>query len=185
MDREPPGSPFRALLALALFVSAPIAALAHGATPQKVVEAIEIAAPPEKVWAVVGDFGDAGWMPGNERTEAQGGLVPDVATRRRFLAGGGAIDERLVQYDAGAMSLRYIMENVDIKVLPVGNLSATLTVRGVEGGSRVEWKSRFYRAFPGGNPPEQFTDEVALAAVSRQFQAGLAALKARVEAPRR
>jgi uncharacterized protein YndB with AHSA1/START domain len=171
------------LMGLPLWLCAPATALAHGATPQKVVETIEIAAPPEKVWAVVGDFADANWMANVERTEAQGGVTPDVATRRRFLKRGGEIDERLVQYDAAAMSLRYIMENVDVKVLPVGNLSATLSVRANEsGGSHVEWKSRFYRAFPGGNPPEQFTDEVATAAVSGQFKAGLAALKARVEA---
>ena len=150
--------------ALALF---PAAALAHGATPQKVVETIEIAAPPAKVWAVVGDFQDMGWLPGVVKTEGEGGVTPEIAKRRLFLAGGGVIDERLVQYDDAAMSLRYIIEHVDFAVLPVGNLSATLKVSPApSGGSVVEWKSRFYRAFPGGNPPEQYTDEVAIEAVS-------------------
>ena len=175
--------------ALALLLAAPVAfapslAAAHGATPQKVVETIEIAAPPEKVWAVVGDFADVSWRPEIERAEAQGGNVPEKATRRLFYRRGGFLDERLVQYDGAAMSLRYIIERADIDVLPVGNLSATLTVRGLgEGGSRVEWKSRFYRAFPGGNPPEQFTDEVATDAVTRIFKAGLASLKANLERP--
>ena len=175
--------------ALALLLAAPVAfapslAAAHGATPQKVVETIEIAAPPEKVWAVVGDFADVSWRPEIERAEAQGGNVPEKATRRLFYRRGGFLDERLVQYDGPAMSLRYIIERADIDVLPVGNLSATLTVRGLgEGGSRVEWKSRFYRAFPGGNPPEQFTDEVATDAVTRIFKAGLASLKAKLERP--
>ena len=79
------------------------------------------------------------------------------------------------------MSLRYLIEHVDINVLPVGNLSATLKVAASDGGSRVEWKSRFYRAFPGGNPPEQFTDEIAVQAVSSLFKAGLLALKAKAE----
>ena len=79
-----------------------------------------------------------------------------------------------MQYDEAAMSLRYIIEHADIKVLPVGNLSATLNVRSrLPTAARiVEWKSRFYRAFPGGNPPEQFTDEVAVEAVSALFKSG-------------
>ncbi|ARN83622.1 hypothetical protein B1812_12735 [Methylocystis bryophila] len=163
---------------------APSLTIAHGATPQKVVETIEIAAPPEKVWAVVGDFADVSWRPEIERAEAQGGNVPETATRRFYYKRGGSLDERLVQYDGAAMSLRYIIERADIAVLPVGNLSATLNVRGLpDGGSRVEWKSRFYRAFPGGNPPEQFTDEIAVDAVTRIFKAGLASLKAKLERP--
>ena len=42
---------------------APLAAEAHGPTRQKVTETVEIAAPPEKVWAVVGDFQDMSWHP--------------------------------------------------------------------------------------------------------------------------
>jgi hypothetical protein len=145
-----------------------------------VVETIEIAAPPAKVWAVVGNFQDASWLPGVVRSEGEGGNTPERATRRLFLA-HGAIDERLVQYDEAAMSLRYLMEHVDIKLLPVGNLSATLKVTPAGAGSVVEWKSRFYRAFPGGNPPEQFTDEIAIAAVTDMFKSGLANLKAGIE----
>ena len=33
-------------------------AYAHGPTPQKVEEKIEIAAPPEKVWAIVKEFAE-------------------------------------------------------------------------------------------------------------------------------
>ncbi len=176
-------SPLAVLRAIVIAaVLTPAAALAHGATPQKVVETIEIAAPPAKVWAVVGDFQDMGWLPGVVKTEGEGGVTPEIAKRRLFLAGGAVIDERLVQYDDAAMSLRYIIEHVDFAVLPVGNLSATLKVSPApSGGSVVEWKSRFYRAFPGGNPPEQYTDEVAIKAVSELFRSGLAALKARVE----
>ncbi len=176
--------PLLAFAVAAALTLEPSLALAHGATPQKVVETVEIAAPPAKVWAIVGDFADASWRPEIERVEAQGGNVPETATRRLYYKRGGYLDERLVQYDGAAMSLRYIIDRADIAVLPVGNLSATLTVRGLpDGSSRVEWKSRFYRAFPGGNPPEQFTDEVATEAVTRLFKAGLASLKARLERP--
>ncbi|HTO79892.1 MAG TPA: SRPBCC family protein, partial [Methylocystis sp.] len=100
---------FAAALALA-----PSFAAAHGATPQKVIETIEIAAPPEKVWAVVGDFAEVSWRPEIERAEAQGGNVPETATRRLYYKRGGSLDERLVQYDGAAMSLRYIIERADI-----------------------------------------------------------------------
>jgi hypothetical protein len=172
---------FWRVLTIALAALAPLAAFGHGATPQKVVETIEIDASPAKVWAVVGDFQDTSWLPGVVRSEGEGGNTPEIGKRRLFLASGAAIDERLVQYDESAMSLRYLMEHVDIKVLPVGNLSATLKVSPAGAGSLVEWKSRFYRAFPGGNPPEQFTDEIAVQAVTDLFKAGLANLKARVE----
>ncbi|QGM45609.1 SRPBCC family protein [Methylocystis heyeri] len=172
---------FAWVLAIALAALTPLAAFGHGATPQKVIEAIEIDAPPARVWAVVGDFQDASWLPGVVRSEGEGGNTPETGKRRLFLANGAAIDERLVQYDESAMSLRYLMEHVDIKVLPVGNLSATLKVSPAGAGSLVEWKSRFYRAFPGGNPPEQFTDEIAVQAVTDLFRSGLANLKARVE----
>jgi len=118
---------FAAALALA-----PTFAAAHGATPQKVVETIEIAAPPEKVWAVIGDFADVSWRPEIERVEAEGGNLPEKATRRLYYKRGGSLDERLVQYDGATMSLRYIIERADINVLPVGNLSATLTVRSAK-----------------------------------------------------
>ena len=103
---------------------------------------------------MVGDFQDMGWLPGVVKTEGQGGVTPEIAKRRLFLAGGGVIDERLVQYDDAAMSLRYIIEHVDFAVLPVGNLSATLKVSPApSGGTVVEWKSRFYRAFPAAIRP--------------------------------
>jgi hypothetical protein len=172
---------FFRVLAIALTALTPLAAFGHGATPQKVVETIEIDAPPAKVWAVVGNFQDTSWLPGVARSEGEGGNTPEIAKRRLFLTSGATIDERLVQYDDAAMSLRYLMEHVDIKVLPVGNLSATLKVSPAGAGSLVEWKSRFYRAFPGGNPPEQFTDEIAIQAVTGLFKSGLANLKAKVE----
>ncbi len=170
---------FSCLAFLATLV--PVAASAHGATPQKVVETIEIDAPPAKVWAIIGNFQDMSWLPGVVKTEGEGGVTPEVAKRRLTLANGATIEERLVQYDETSMSLRYLMEHVDINVLPVGNLSATLKVIPADGKSVIEWKSRFYRAFPGGNPPEQFTDEIAVQAVSSLFKTGLSALKAKAE----
>jgi len=173
----------RILRAAVLLALTPGTALAHGAAPQKAFESIEIAASPERVWAIVGDFQDALWLPGVVEIKGGGGSKPDEAWRRLIFATGGAIDERLVQCDASEMSLRYMIEHGDFDILPVGNLSATLKVLPGPSGARVEWKARFYRAFPGGNPPERFTDEVAVDAVSAYFKAGLARLRARAEGP--
>jgi len=161
---------------------APPASRGHGATPQKVVETIDIAAPPAKVWAVVGDFQNFGWLPGVAKTEGDGGNAPEQARRRTTFTSGAIIEDRLVQYDAGAMSLRYLIEKIDFKVMPINNFSATITVRPGAGGAIVEWKSRFYRAFPGGNPPDDYTDEKAVAAVTAMCRSGLAAMKAQIEA---
>jgi hypothetical protein len=174
---------FAVLALLAAAALAPTAAHAHGATPQKVVETIDIAAPPSKVWAIVGDFQNMDWLPGVVRTEGVGGNEPETAHRRLILASGATLDDRLVQYDASAMSLRYLIEKIDFAVMPINNFSATLTVRASAAGAAVEWKARFYRAFPGGNPPENYTDEKAIEAVEKMFREGLAALKAKVESP--
>lgn len=49
-------------------------AQAHGPTRQKLSESIEINAPPEAVWAIVGDFAHPEkWLPMVESTTAQGG----------------------------------------------------------------------------------------------------------------
>jgi hypothetical protein len=170
--------------ALRLLVAAALpapAALAHGAAPQKAFETIEIDAKPDRVWAILGDFQNASWFAGVISAEGEGGDTPDKAWRRLKFKSGGMITERLVQYDPAEMSLRYMIETGDFDVLPVGNLSATLKAAPAAAGSHVEWKARFYRAFPGGNPPERFTDEVAVAAVSAYFKASLVALKAKVE----
>ncbi len=46
---------------------------AHGPTPQKVEEKIEIAAPPEKVWGIIKDFGKLDWNPAISKIESTGG----------------------------------------------------------------------------------------------------------------
>ena len=93
--------PRRALIVAALALI-PAAALAHGPSRQKVVEKIEIDAPPAKVWAIVGNFGDLSWLPGVAKTEGTGGNTPDQAKRKITLANGGVIEETLTKYDEAA-----------------------------------------------------------------------------------
>lgn len=171
----------RALLIAALSI-APVVAFAHGPSRQKVVEKIEIDAPPAKIWAVVGNFGDLNWLPGVAKTEATGGNTPEQGKRKITLTNGGEIEETLTKYDDAGMTLSYKMEKVDVKVLPVNNYSSTISVKPIEGGkSEVEWKGAFYRGFMNNDPPPELSDEAALKAVTALYQGGLAALKAKVE----
>ncbi len=45
-------------------------ALAAAATEQKATESVEIAAPPDKVWAIIGNFSDLTWHPAIKSSNA-------------------------------------------------------------------------------------------------------------------
>jgi hypothetical protein len=169
------------LATLSLAALAPSMGSAHGPSRQKVVESIVIAAPVEKVWAVVGNFQDLGWLPAVAETKGSGGDAPNEAKRHLTLKNGGEIDELLTKYDAEGHSLAYRIEKVDVKVLPVNNYSSTLTVSPQDGGSLVEWKGAFYRGYPNNDPPPELSDEAAVKAVTEIYKSGLAALKAKIE----
>jgi hypothetical protein len=170
-----------AIVLFALALSLP--ASAHGPSRQKITESIEINAPPAKVWAAISDFHNMGWFAAIAKTTGQGGNEPDVAKRQLTLADGATIDESLYKYDAGEMTYSYRIDNVDVKVLPVSNYSATIIVLPAEGGkSKVEWRGAFYRGFPNNDPPPELNDEAALAAVGKIYRAGLESLKKKVEA---
>lgn len=48
-------------LAVLVGLIVPAVALAHGPTRQKITVTTEVAAPPEQVWAVIGNFQDMSW----------------------------------------------------------------------------------------------------------------------------
>ncbi len=174
----------RKLLGLSLAVALVPAAVAqaHGPTRQKITESVEVAAPPEKVWAAVGDFQDMGWLPVVAKTEGQGGNAVD-ATRTLTLQDGNTIKEVLYKYDPAAMTYSYRITEVDVKVLPVTNYSSTLAVKpGADAGkSVVEWRGAFYRGYPNNDPPPELNDEAAKKAVSAVYRLGLDNLKKSLE----
>ncbi len=75
------------------------------------------------------------------------------------------------------------MPTVDVKVLPVNNYSSTIDIVPSDDGktSTVEWHGAFYRGYPNNDPPPDLNDEAAIKAVSGVYQAGLAALKKKIE----
>jgi hypothetical protein len=174
----------KSLLAVAILgILLPHAGWAHGPSRQKITETIQSAAPPAKVWETIADFHDMSWLPGVAKTSGEGGNEPDTAKRQLTLDGGATIDESLYKYDAATMSYSYRIDNVDVKVLPVNNYSATIIVLPAEGGrSTVEWRGAFYRGYPNNDPPPELNDEAALKAVGKVYRAGLENLKKKVEA---
>ena len=160
------------ILSVALLVAYTGIASAHGPTRKKVVVTRDIAAPPEKVWALLGNFQDMSWHPAIARTEGDGGNTPG-ATRTLTLGNGGQIFEKLEKHDDLKHSLFYRIEKVDVKVLPVTNYSAWLSVKGVDGGSVVTWKGAFYRGYPNNDPPPELNDQAAVDAVTGVYELGL------------
>jgi carbon monoxide dehydrogenase subunit G len=159
-----------------------VAQAAHAASVLKVVQDGVIDAPPEKVWTILSDFARAEWLPGVSRVEAEGGNVPDKATRRLFMVDGGEVKERLTRLDAEKTMIGVHREGDDVARLPAVNFTSIATLRPAGGGkTSVEWKARFYRGFPNPNPPPELNDDVAIAAVTALLRKNLAALKARAE----
>lgn len=71
---------------LALVCVWPLAASAHGPSRQKVTESVEINAPADKVWAVIGNFQDMGWHPHSRRRKARAATTSARHVRLRWKA---------------------------------------------------------------------------------------------------
>lgn len=165
-------------------------AVAHGPSRVKVEETLIINAAPAAVWAQIKDFDNIhSWLPAVTKTSAQGGNKKG-ATRELTLSGGLTVKEKLKKYDEGKMSfsykitdmstvktIEYAGETVAIKVLPVSNYKAWMTVEPNGKGSKVTWKAKFYRGYMNNNPPEELNEDAGKRAVSKLFKEGLANLK--------
>ncbi|GJE60061.1 SRPBCC family protein [Methylobacterium trifolii] len=171
---------FKTLAAVAALATVSLSAQAHGPTRQKVQESIEINAPADKVWAVVGNFQDMSWLPPVEKTEGKGGN--DVkATRTLTLKGGATVVEELAKYDAAKKTYMYRIDKVDVKTLPVNDYSSTIEVEGEGDKTKLTWRGAFYRGYMNNDPPPDLNDEASKKAVSGLYRAGLEAVKAKVE----
>lgn len=167
-------------LCAAFLMLMPLAASAHGPTRQKVVQTVEINAPADKVWAVVGNFSDMSWHPTFAKSEGSGN--EPGATRKLTTKEGGVIEEKLTKLDAAGKTLSTEMPKVDVKVLPIENYSATFSVKDAAGKTTVEWKTAFYRGYANNDPPPELSDEAAVNAITNLVKTGLEGLKAKVEA---
>lgn len=183
---------FLHILATTLFV-VPMLASAHGPTRQQVEEKIIINASPDKVWAMVKDFGGLhNWHPAVASTE-----LKDEKTRVLTLAADSkpTITEELIKSDDDKMMVNYKITDMSVVktitfnskdtpyyTLPVSTYKAWLTVKAVDGGSEVKWKAKFYRSFMDNPPtPEGQSDEDAVNAITGVFTSGLQNLKTIME----
>ncbi|WP_430913582.1 SRPBCC family protein [Methylobacterium sp. sgz302541] len=153
---------------------------AHGPSRRKVQETVEINAPADKVWSVMGNFQDMSWLPVVEKTEGTGGNEPNKAKRTLTLKGGGTVEEELDKY-ADKQSYFYRIDKVDVKVLPVNNYSSTIEIEPAGDKTKVTWRGAFYRGYMNNDPPPELNDEAAEKAVKGLYRTGLDALKAKVE----
>ncbi len=172
-----------AAAALASVFAVPVAT-AHDAQRVKFVAAVHIAVPPARVWAVIGHFGDLSWDRLVATTTSHGGDRPN-ATRTVTLKSGAVLpDEELERYEPENFTYATFLPHVDVKVFPVTNYSAILVVLPQpDGGSRVEWRSAFYRGYPNFGPPPDLNEAAAIKAVAAMTQPALDGLKERLEAP--
>jgi uncharacterized protein YndB with AHSA1/START domain len=134
----------------------------------EVRQTVEVAAPPEEVWHLIGDFcAIAEWHPGIgqcARSDQNG-----VAVRTLTTVDGGVLVEKRVQYSDEGMSYTYeIVESP----WPVTDYVATLAVMAGAHGSLITWSGEF--AANGAK------DAQASEVISAIYRAGLAALKDRL-----
>lgn len=173
----------RSLVTCLFIAGAALAAEAHGPTPQKVEEKIDIAAPPAKVWEIIKDFGNiADWNPALTKSTGKGGNGAN-ASRTIVFKSGGELVEGLDYYGEKEMSYLYRLSKEKIDVLPVSSYTSEITVKpGPNDGSTVTWMGRFYRADTGNEPAPDKNDAAAVKAMKDYFTTGLQGLKAKAEA---
>lgn len=172
----------RALALAAIALAGASHAWACGPTRNKHTTTIEIDAPAQRVWEVVGNYADFTWTGKIARTEATGGVEPNVARRTWHFPSGATFTDQMSMYDPAEMSLSFVTESGDVKELPVTGYASRITVRDTGGHATVEWRGAFVRGFPNNDPPPELSDEAAIAAVTAFQQAALDNLKRTLEA---
>jgi mxaD protein len=149
--------------------------------PLKVVEAVEIKASPDKVWAAIKDFdGLNKWHPGFAADEiVSGGNGKVGSVRKLTIKDGPSFTEKLLAFDDAGRSYRYqIVESP----LPITHYVSKVTVRSEGGGmTKVIWSGTFQRKNPADNPPDAESDAGAIKLVKGVYRGGLDNLKKMLE----
>lgn len=156
---------------------------AHGPTPQKAKETLTIHAPVAKVWAAVKNFDDiGGWHPDLKSVEGDGNNQSG-GIRKLTFQNGETIVEELDYYNDAEHEYSYRLKTENVKAFPTSSHTVDLKVAAGESAdsSVITLKSRFYRGDTGNTPPDNLNDEAAVKAMSKFFQDGLNALKAKIE----
>jgi len=170
------------MTALALISVSAMGAEANDLTAS---QSIRINAPPEKVWAVVGDFnGSSRWLPLVERSEIVIGNNNQVGAIRLITRRDGTkVTERLLDHDPQAMRMAYTYIDGAVRA---SDYFPVLSVKDAgDGTSVVEWSAHFKRLAYSIDPPPPGQDDKSLTDFySGLYKSGLESLKRVVESER-
>lgn len=131
---------------------------------QTVAESVDLAAAPDKVWALIGKFGGA-WHPLVARIRITGSGVGELRTIETL--DGKEIVERLDVMDNGKRLYRY----TNIAGIPASHYTGVLEVKPKGKGCTVDWRAKFL----ANNQP----DIVVRTIVGTLLKTGLESLKPR------
>ena len=135
---------------------------------QTVVDSIELAAPPDDVWSLIGQF-NLQWHPAVARARLIGEGVGQL--RRLETRDGREIVERLADVDNTTRSYRYTL----VSGVPASHYVGVIDVKPSSRGSVAKWRVDFL----ANNRP----DIVVRTMVSGLIEKGLGSLKARFGVP--
>jgi hypothetical protein len=133
--------------------------------PQTVVQNVDLAASPDQVWTLIGQFGGILWHPLVAKVHLTGAGIGQLRTIETI--DGKQIIERLEAIDASQRYYRY----QNISGIPAEDYTGTLDVKPTGTGSSVEWRAQYTL---GGQPAI-----VVKTIVTTLFKTGLEGLKKR------
>jgi hypothetical protein len=136
---------------------------------QSVADSVDLDAAPDKVWALIGQFGGY-WHPLIADIKLIGTGVGQLRVLETI--DGKQLIERLDAIDESSRSYRYS----NISGIPASNYTGTLEVKANGAGSSVSWRARYIASGQG--------DLAVRTMISALFKAGLDSLKPRFEPPR-
>jgi mxaD protein len=139
-------------------------------------ESVEINAPADKVWKIVGNYGDMSWHPAIGKTEVTKGKADEVgAARTLTFKDGGGVKEVLTGYETDRMLMKY---EITEGTLPVRDYGANIRVESAgDGKSVVTWRAMFKRKDPASPGAPGQDDATAKEVVTGILKDGLANLK--------
>lgn len=138
-------------------------------TQPTVTETIDVAATPDKTWALVGDFaGLVGWFPAVTDSRVEGSGIG--ALRYLVMPDGNRLTERQEARDELGRSYEYV---VVAGALPCTDYRSRIAVTPAGSGARITWTASFKPI--AGAPVD------AVAFISGVYRGGLAGAKAVLE----
>jgi mxaD protein len=160
------------LLLAGLLLSANV--WAHGPTPQKTDESIQVGAAADAVWKrISAPCGLAQWHPQVSACEAINDRQQKIT-----LKNGKQLLQEIDEVSAAEMTVAYRLSgDIDLEALPVSSLNGKIKVAADGSNAKVTWTARYYRAFTGNEPPAGQDDESAKNAVDGFVKDGLQGLK--------